>query len=337
MDTELKPLLGKMAANNHRMDKMTSCVVDSQQSALEALKSRDIQGFSDAIQDEDFVVDEVYGDESKTLLFTAVEEGIGNDEFVAILIKHKAKADLENPVLESTPLHEAAAKGDPKLLKLVLLGVSNINVQNGEGSTALHVAAESLSEADEESIDNFVDCIGVLLLTPAIKVDEEDMKSEATPLYYAAIAGNTKAVELLLDFGADAQNDNTGEKIEDVIKENIPNFDLNKINQVRKGRPIKNILFNMIELGDNAEGMEVYTSNRGDIDWNADNGQYSLMQYAADQGRDKIVKLLLDKGADPGKTGTNSLPAWVIAAQHGYHKVLRTFFHYLSEEKIKKA
>ena len=42
-------------------------------------------------------------------------------------------------------------------------------------------------------------------------------------------------------------------------------------------------------------------------------------------------------GATPTKTAMNSLPAWVLAAQHGYHKVLRIFFDNLSEDAIKTA
>ena len=102
----------------------------------------------------------------------------------------------------------------------------------------------------------------------------------------AAEAGNAKAVELLLDFGADVQSStNGGVRIADIIFQNIPDFDPNKFNKVAKGRPLKNILFNLVELGDNAGHMRTYTSNRTDMDWDADNGQYTLLQYAADNGR----------------------------------------------------
>ena len=39
------------------------------------------------------------------------------------------------------------------------------------------------------------------------------MKGEATPLYYAALAASEPAVDLLLLYGGDAQNSNTGEKV----------------------------------------------------------------------------------------------------------------------------
>ena len=45
------------------------------------------------------------------------------------------------------------------------------------------------------------------------QVNAEDMKGEATPLYYAALAACEPAVDLLLLYGGDAQNSNTGEKV----------------------------------------------------------------------------------------------------------------------------
>ena len=77
----------------------------------------------------------------------------------------------------------------------------------------------------------------------------------------------------------------------------------------------------MIELADNVEGFHMYVSNRDDMDWNADNGQYTLLQYASEQGRDKIIAYLLDHGAEPGRCAINARPAWVIAAYHGYYIV----------------
>ena len=45
------------------------------------------------------------------------------------------------------------------------------------------------------------------------QVNAKDMRGEATPLYYAALAACEPAVDLLLLYGGDAQNSNTGEKV----------------------------------------------------------------------------------------------------------------------------
>ena len=85
--------------------------------------------------------------------------------------------------------------------------------------------------------------------------------------------------------------------------------------QVGRGRPLRNILFNMIEVGDNVAAFRQYTDGRaevwspvapssrpslhlyllGQVDWNATNGQYTLLQYAAELGREGVVSLLLEK------------------------------------------
>ena len=58
--------------------------------------------------------------------------------------------------------------------------------------------------------------IYIIIITIIIiitQVNAEDMKGEATPLYYAALAGSEPAVDLLLLYGGDAQNSNSGEKV----------------------------------------------------------------------------------------------------------------------------
>ena len=113
--------------------------------------------------------------------------------------------------------------------------------------------------------------IYIIIITIIIiitQVNAEDMKGEATPLYYAALAGSEPAVDLLLLYGGDAQNSNSGEKVEhticdfimlqcmqktlfmlilifindslfgqiaDVIRRNLPSFDLARINKVSLG------------------------------------------------------------------------------------------------------
>ena len=237
-------------------------------------------------------------------------------------------------MLETVVFHGPASQGDVQLLKELLNAVKDVNVQDGEGSSALHVVTERLQEAAEEETQNLVECLALLLQMPGIEVNAEDMKGEATPLYYAALAACEPAVDLLLLYGGDAQNSNTGEKVADVIQRNLPSFDLARMNKVGRGRPVKNILFNMIEVADNVDAFRMYTEGRTEVDWNGSNGQYTLLQYAAEQGRHRLVALLLDKGASPSACGSNKRPAWVLAAYHGYHKVLRVFFDQLSEQEI---
>ena len=78
------------------------------ETALQALESRDLESFVEAVSEPDFDVEKEYGDDiPKTLIHIAVEEATGHDDFVSILISAGARPDKRNPVLETIPFHEA--------------------------------------------------------------------------------------------------------------------------------------------------------------------------------------------------------------------------------------
>ena len=267
-----------------------------QVSALSALESRDYEMFVEALAEPGFNVEAEYGEEvPKSLMLLALEEAEGEDKFVMALMAAGARPDIRNPVLEIVPFHLAVRSHDPSLLKVLLPGVRDINIQDSDGSTALHRAAEELSEIseeDEEGREKLLQCLGLLLLVPGLEINAEDLRSETTALHYAAMAGCEQAVDLLLSYGASC-----GEETQQEIRENIKNFDPVKFSQARPGRPVKNIIFNMIEVGDNVAGLDTYLSYRAGVDWDADNGHFTLLQYACEQGRDGIVAYLLEQGA----------------------------------------
>ena len=102
-----------------------------------------------------------FGDDiPKSLIHLAIEDTSGKDEFVSALIALGAKADTKNIILETILFHDAVRNHDPELLKILLKSVSNINIQDGEGSSALHIATEKLLLSDEESSDRLVDFFG---------------------------------------------------------------------------------------------------------------------------------------------------------------------------------
>jgi len=327
MEREAVPLLPTMA-----------CSPGCGPSALAALQARDIKGFLAALEEEGVEVEgrQVVEGVEQTLVQVALEAARGKDEFVEALLGARARVDLQDPVLETIPFHGVVRRGDSALLTTLLPAIRDPNVQDGEGSSALHVVTEALVEAEEEQRRRLLDCLTLLLQLPGIEVNAEDMKGEATPLYYAAEAGCEGAVDLLLAFGGDAQSSGTGERVAEVVARNLPQFDLHRLNKVGRGRPLKNILFNMVEVADNVEALGRYTAGREEVDWNSDNGQFTLLQLAAELGRHRMVALLLDKGADPSRCGSNSRPAWVLAAYHGYHRVLRVFFDHLSEAAVRQ-
>jgi transient receptor potential cation channel subfamily A protein 1 len=67
-------------------------------------------------------------------------------------------------------------------------------------------------------------------------------------------------------------------------------------------------------------------SSGTNVDVNHNNGTYTFLQYACDQGMDHIVKFLLGKGADPNRCSPNyKFPPIVIAGHHGYYKIISVF------------
>ena len=114
------------------------------------MESRDLESFVEAVAEPDFDIDKEYGEDvPKTLLETAVEEAVGQDDFVRVLVSAGARPDLRNPVLETVPFHEAVRRHDPGLLKLLVRNVRDINIQDGCGSTALHMTTEEMIDADQ--------------------------------------------------------------------------------------------------------------------------------------------------------------------------------------------
>ncbi|MBV8810416.1 MAG: ankyrin repeat domain-containing protein [Acidobacteriaceae bacterium] len=102
--------------------------------------------------------------------------------------------DVNRPTLSgSTYLNDAALKGHEKLAQLLLDRGANLESRNLTGGTPLHDAA--LAGSAE---------VITLLLKWGAQIDALDGDAGATPLMLAASMDRVKAVEALLDNGADA-------------------------------------------------------------------------------------------------------------------------------------
>ena len=135
-------------------------------------------------------------------------------------------------------------------------------------------------------------------------------------------------MDLLLRNGASCR-----EEVRMLIRKNIPDFDPARLTSARNDRPVKSILFNLIERDDLA-GLQRYTAGRASMDWDANNGQFTLLQFACDLGRADIAGELVDRGAQPGLTAANSRPPLVLAAHRGYHAVIQAVTERLGEPEL---
>uniref|UniRef100_A0A6I8NM37 Proteasome 26S subunit, non-ATPase 10 n=1 Tax=Ornithorhynchus anatinus TaxID=9258 RepID=A0A6I8NM37_ORNAN len=94
------------------------------------------------------------------------------DDIAIMLLEGGANPDATDQ-LESTPLHRAAAKGNLKMIQILLQHKASTNIQDSEGNTPLHLAC------DEERVEE-----AKLLVSRGASIYIEN-KEEKTPLQMA--------------------------------------------------------------------------------------------------------------------------------------------------------
>lgn len=170
-----------------------------------------------------------------------------------------------------------------------------------------------------------MDIIQLLLKTPNVEVNAQDLRGGLTPLYYAANAGNKEAIELLLEHGANPNVEVEGQNLRQIIDQNLPGFDFLSYATKVKKVPIKQRLFNYAETNDlnGLKRLAYFSSKEDQVDWNCSNGSMTLLQLACVHGNDKVVAFLLQRDCNPNlATAAESRTPLLIAAHHGYFKTL---------------
>merc|ERR1711874_668820 len=117
---------------------------------------------------------------------------------------------LENiSSISSSPLHDAAKRGNTELLKECLDNKIPVNQTDPAGNTALHWA----SRAGE------LDCVLLLLSVGQISINKTNKLGD-TPAILAAHHGRSQCLDALLQAGADpAKKNNEGKKLSTVARD----------------------------------------------------------------------------------------------------------------------
>ena len=238
------------------------------------------------------------------------------------------------------PIHVAVENGQENIVDLLLMCGADVNARMENGSTPLHVAAARsaakwVGSSIEETVEmqaTFNRIIRRLLNVPGVNFDCKN-NIGVTPLYMAVVKGTESAAKELLSVGACVDVEVDDQTVEELLEEKMPQLiegmDLSRNHQDTDS--IENKLFHLLyteayEPGKFHESWVQAEKNNNRVDVNADNGTYTFLQYCADQGNDKLVRFLLEKGADPNKFCPNyKIPPVVLAAYHGYYKVLAVF------------
>ncbi|KAL5359318.1 hypothetical protein BJX96DRAFT_183666 [Aspergillus floccosus] len=194
-----------------------------------------------------------------------------------------------------TPLHYAVGNGHQEVVKLLLDKGADPNIKTGDninfGQTPLHYAVgnghqEAVKLLLDKGADPNVEDSSLYSQTPlhyAAKNGHQEVVKfhcSQTPLDYAAENGDQEVVKLLLDKGADPNVEDSS------IYRQTP------LHYAARNGHQKTPLHYAAENGDQEVNCSLYSQ--------------TPLHYAADNGHQEVVKLLLDKGADPNTKNSSN-------------------------------
>ena len=234
-------------------------------------------------------------------------------EVVAALLAKNANPDTRGRQ-GWTALHYAVSgkKIETRIMIQILRGSADVHASNDGGSTALFLAAESGSEAAVK-----------ILLDAGSKANAKNA-ANSTPIHRAAQEGYLAVVKLLMEAGANplakkrhgitplqlalenSHFDVAAQLLEPVDSE-LPSID-----------DYEETLYSLARVG-YEEGIKKALSyslrnlERGDPKYNQ-----SPLSHAAENGHERVVQILLDKGAEPNladKSGRTAL-LWAVLNEH---------------------
>ena len=331
---------GKKLRREFDFMRMDSCVSSPQVDILQSFDSQDILSFCDRLNDEDLNPNYEYADRNfSTLLHLSVANG--HQQFTKELLRNKKTNPNQNhKVLQKYPLHVAVERGDVESVYSLLQAGADVNAKMADGGTALHIAAlrsgakfvKEGEAAQAEMQKKFSRIMSLLLSAGPVNVDAKNNTSGATPLYFAVDKGTEDCARQLILKGACVNIEVDGETVEEKIEESMPGLlslglDFNR----EDNDAIENQLFHCLYMDPSGDSFiekwnEASNNNNVTVDVNADNGMYTFLQYASDQGAEKLVEFLLAKNANPNRCSKNyRIPPIVLAGHHGYFKVIKAF------------
>lgn len=216
----------------------------------------------------------------------------GDEQLVRLLLDRGASTTARVSDKRCTPLHYAAVGGSPAIVKLLVENGADINAQEHNGATAVRLAA----------LEGGEDVVRLLVLGYGANLSLTDRYAK-TPLHWVASYGTPAMVELLLQGGADInarclRNKSPLDLATAFGREAV----VRKL--VESGASVQNRSINRAMRRAVASGCEyeaqLYLDNGVDPDnWTADSSEINLLHLAYISRKEGVMKLLLERGADP--------------------------------------
>lgn len=264
-------------------------------------------------------------------------------ELVTALLEAAADTNIKDlSGKKYCPLHYAAVNGNAEVASVLLKEGANPNAKDGEFSrTALHLITNKWKTNE----DSFKACLDTLLACNKTRVDILDQNS-CSPLFLAASKGWEYMVRRLILKGANTKAASGNKTAEDVIKKKFPDLldsiDFSAI--VKPQRHFSDELYDALSNSDIELFCEILDEIEKDESQSIksaleeDHGEYTLLQYACENGLTDFVEELLKRGADPSHVDqTSQMSPVLYAARNGYYKILDLLLLALRDQKLERA
>lgn len=258
-------------------------------------------------------------------------------EYIKLLLQHEVEVNKLNETHATAPIHFAVQNVNLEALKC-LLNDDRIDVNiKSRGNTALLMAIKQIEDIDDDreaNLDKHLEMIE-LLLKAGCNANAPDMKG-ITPVYSAAKQGLERVITYICDYSKtpidlDSFKDYRGKTARVILKDAFPHL-LAHFDSSSEAAEEINIekLFNFLSRHEEDNFVRDFSrlvkKNDHRPAMAANNGIATMLQLASEKGFEKVVKYLLDSGADPNSTcnGNNNRPV-ALACQNGFSKILKMF------------
>ena len=275
----------------------------------------------------------------RTPLELAVSHGSASHlQVVKKLLQHKIMDVNAKGNDGYTLLHIASQEDNLEMVKFLVDEGCNINARNSSGSKPVHIAAR---EGHKDIVEFF--------LSNGLNINESGAYSQ-TLLHYAAMKGHLDVVSYLIVQGADVNSKDTNgcspmhiaavfgfkDVIEVLLRNgaifNAVDKDYRSPLEITNKKDVINLLAPTKELFES-----VKRNNSSEVENCIKIGAYvnakstdcgTVLHYTAWKGYDRMVKILLQNGANPNLAGNKGFTPIHYAAKFSHLKIVKTLLSY---------